>query len=250
MSFYGSWCLPTVSTATQNISSPSGGEKHQNTEEEEKNIPPVCTEDTKILVVVLTYSGSCLVSREKFCWSVMSGPGSSSILKLRVFLCWSRLRPSDLAEGNNRWSGGLRGPKGLWVLYEVWRPEPVEFLSSYWVSVLSAEVWEQHLFTHERKQYSSISNLPFKVFYVIKTHWHFVFHFSEAFPELMSSGIQGVSSLLTEERYTFSGNELHFLHNVKQKALLNVIRHVSSTSSFFKWRKSNESHYLVTVALT
>lgn len=43
----GSQSLPNVSTATQSISSPAGGKKHQSTEEEEKNIPPVCSEDRK-----------------------------------------------------------------------------------------------------------------------------------------------------------------------------------------------------------
>lgn len=148
MPFYCSRCLPTISTTTQNISSPAGGEKHQNTEEEEKNIPPVWSEDSKILVVVLTYSGSCLVSREKFCWSVMSRPGSSSILKLWLLFCCSLLRTSDLVEGKKGWSGGLRGCTGLWVLYEVWRPEPVEFLSSSWVSILSAKVSEQDVYLH------------------------------------------------------------------------------------------------------
>lgn len=141
MPFYCSPCLPTVSAATQNISSPTGGEKHQNTEEEEKNIPPVCSEDCKILNAVLTYSGSCLVSREKFCWSV-SGPGSSSILKLWVLFWCSRRRTSDLAEGKRGWSGGLKGPIGLWVLYEGWGPDPVKFLSSSWVSMVSDEVWK------------------------------------------------------------------------------------------------------------
>lgn len=42
----------------------------------------------------------------------MSGPGSSSILKLWVL----RLGTSDLAEGRKGLSGGLGDPMGLWVL--------------------------------------------------------------------------------------------------------------------------------------
>lgn len=47
MPFYCPWCLLTISAANQNILSPAGGEKHQNIEEEEKNIPPVCCEGRK-----------------------------------------------------------------------------------------------------------------------------------------------------------------------------------------------------------
>ncbi|TNN37697.1 hypothetical protein EYF80_052147 [Liparis tanakae] len=76
---------------------------------------------------------------EKFCWSVMSGPGSASILKLCVLFCCSRRSTSDLAEGKNGWSGGLRGPVGLWVLDGVWRLDPEELRSSTGVSMFSAE---------------------------------------------------------------------------------------------------------------
>jgi len=69
----------------------------------------------------------------------MSGPGSASIFKLCVLFCCSRRSTSDLAEGKNGWSGGLRGPVGLWVLDGVWRLDPVELPSSSWVSMFSAE---------------------------------------------------------------------------------------------------------------
>lgn len=39
-------------------------------------------------------------------------------------------------------SGGLRGPVGLWVLYDACTARPVEFLSSSWVSAFSAAVQE------------------------------------------------------------------------------------------------------------
>lgn len=118
------------------------GGKTPKLREEEKNIPIVCLDDKKKkkneMFVVLTYSGFCLVSRAKFCWSVMSGPeGRSSILKLWVFFWGSCLRTSDFAEEKDGGCGGLKGP--AWLLCEVWRPESVEFCSLSWVSVCSTE---------------------------------------------------------------------------------------------------------------
>lgn len=113
---YCSRSLLTIITATPSISSLAGGEKHQNTQEEEENISPSLNAEKKKIFVVLTYSGSCLDSKEKFCWSVMSGPGRPSILKLWVLFCCSLLSTSDFGEERKGGSGGFSGPVGLWVL--------------------------------------------------------------------------------------------------------------------------------------